>query len=200
MEGKIMSTKRTRREVVSLAAASGVAGMLLGASPARAATPAATFQHFRSNELHSKTMKVTNPKLDKPGRSYHILHKVETPELRVGDVLIVCAECEITSELDFAIAIASFVAVAKSTDTAETPVTSLRYICFPAGSNIINNVHHHLFFTRTGSIQITEKLAGLNAVNFMGYAASDARKAGDKVQVMDRYGHLSVTLLRSSEA
>jgi hypothetical protein len=191
-------SKRTRRDVVKLAAAGGVAGLVFGGGQTAQATDRSPFiTHARTATLLSKTLTVTNPKVDKGGRSYHVLHKLEFPELRLGDVLIVGAEAEVTSELDFAVAIASFVSLGASTDKAEEAFERGRYVCYPSGSNLINKTHHHLFFSRAGSIQIDEKTFGLNTVFFVAYAGSDARRPGDKVKVQERCGHLCVTLLRS---
>lgn len=181
-----------RRDLIKLAAA-GFAGA--ATAPAARAHPdgAPAVQFFRSDKLLSPSMKVVYPKLDK-GRSYHLLHKVKLPELRIGDILTATAEAEITGEHPYAIGIASFVALADFRDDPDQAYARGRHICHPAGSNLIDKEHHHLMVTRAGSIEVTKQMAGLNAVFFIGYAASDARKVGDKVTVMDSYGHLSVVL------
>jgi hypothetical protein len=190
-------SKRSRRDVVKLAAAGGVGGLLFGGGrPAQATETQPFISHARTATLLSKTLTVTNPRVDKSGRSYHTLHKIELPDLRIGDVLIVGAEAEVTSELEFAVAIASFVSLGKSSDNANEAFSRGRYVCYPSGSNLINKTHHHLFFSRAGSLQIDERTVGLDTLFFVAYAGSDARRPGDKVKVQERCGHLCVTVLR----
>jgi hypothetical protein len=196
-----MSTNRSRRELVKLAAAGGAGALLGGASPVQAAEKLPMITHYRSATLLSKSNLVTYPKIDRPERSYHILYKVELPVLQEGDIVQVGAEVEVTSENKYAVGIASFVSLGKPTDIdGDMAYRRGRFVCYAAGSNLISNVHHHLFFTRVGSLEIDKITAGLSTVFFVSYSASDARKPGDEVRVMDKSGHLSVTLIRPNAA
>jgi hypothetical protein len=200
-------TKRNRRDIAKWATVSDVVGLVLGSQDkAQSQLKLSKFDQFRSVELRTKCLQVTDPDraLDKQkfpphGYSFEILYQVTVGELRKGDILIVAAESEMTSEHKYALKVGSFVTLGKENHTPNELYASGKHVCFPAGSDM-TNILHHQSFARAGSLKIDDANAGfnLNTIFFLGYADSTgcAPDFRDFVTVEDGYGHLSVIHIR----
>ncbi len=119
--------------------------------------------------------------------------------MRKGDILSVAAESVVTSEQKYTLQVASFVTLGKENDEPNALYASGKHVCFPAGSNL-TNILHHQSFARAGSLEIDDKTASLDTEFFLGYTVSDARGPNDFVTVENGCGHLSVIHIRPVNA
>lgn len=111
------------------------------------------------------------------------------PDVRAGDVIDVWANCQVTSEHQYNVMAASFIAIGtSSSDTTGEDVTER------TGQNF-NREEHHFIIQQFGRFEATADMGTVH-FNLVVYVASSAAASGDTIIVDQDYGRMIVTRYR----